>query len=622
VNGLRPFPFAALLHRLRHELESGVAVFELPRRDWHRPRPGLDLSFHHAGRRAANPCGPAAGPHTQLAQNMVQGWLAGARVFELKTIQVLDRLNIPRPCIHVPHYGLNVEWSQELSLPVSVREYQKAAWLLEILRRGRAGGALPEGSDLDTVLDLSVGYSLDGVRSPALSAALEALRRPAEGWRDLERGLPAELRAWAGDPPAGPIADCVTLSTFHGCPPGEIEAIAGHLLEQGWSVIVKLNPTLLGLAELRHLLHERLGYHHLELDPSAIAEDLDLDGAVRLLGRLRRRAGELGRHLGAKFTNTLVVARDARIFPPEAGPRMYLSGTPLHPLALAAAARVAAALDHPLPLSFSAGVDRLNAADTLACGFAPLTLCTDLLRRGGQGRLARVLAAVEERLVAAGCSSLAAWQGESGDEAAVWRERVRRLRDAAERAAADPRHQASQVMRPPRKVGSALERLDCLSCDLCLPACPNLALFSWETPPGGGLRERRQIGVLADACNACSNCETWCPEEGAPWRVKERWHQDRASLEAASLELEGWCWEAGALVGRVDGGWVRLAAADDETQWRLEAGGGSHLATEGGGALPAALRPLLARALLVWRGLARDGANPAGLLREAGEGRP
>ncbi len=42
------------------------------------------------------------------------------------------------------------------------------------------------------------------------------------------------------------LSGTLTLSTFHGCPPGEIEAIVEHLVgEVGLDVTVKLNPTLL-----------------------------------------------------------------------------------------------------------------------------------------------------------------------------------------------------------------------------------------------------------------------------------------------------------------------------------------------------------------------------------------
>lgn len=612
MNELRPFPFADLLRRLRAELAAGGPVFGLPRADWHQPDPGLDLSFVHAGRRAANPLGPAAGPHTQLAPNLAQGWLAGARVFELKTLQVLDRLQIPRPCIHVPHYGLNVEWSQELSLRESAREYQKAAWLLDILMRGRVGGALPEGAALDTVLDLSVGYSLEGVRSATLQAALGELRDPQAGWEELAAGLPRDLLAFAGDPPAGPLVDCITLSTFHGCPAGEVEAIAAHLLDRDWSVIVKFNPTLVGLDDTVRLLHGRMGYGHLEPDPAAFAADLVLDDAVALMTRLLGRAQARSLSLGAKFTNTLVLRQDAAIFPVEAGPQMYLSGAPLHPLALAAAARFAAAFPERLPISFSAGIERRNAADALFCGLAPLTLCTDLLRRGGQGRLSKVLAAVQERLAREGAHSLCDWLGAAAEGTpAGWQALRERLAGLAERAAMDPAYGAAAVMKAPKKMRRALERLDCISCDLCLPACPNGALFAWDSPAGAGLGEAHQIGVLADACNACSNCETWCPELGAPWRVKERWHQDLASLAAADPELDGFTLADGELRGRLAG---RAIVLGGDTA--LSAG---HFSIEGsrwelrGGAvreLPVDLLPLFERARLVWRGLPCGAANP------------
>jgi len=599
VSILRPYPFESLLRRLRHELAAGGPVFGLARRDWHVPDPAIDLSLALAGRRAANPFGPAAGPHTQLAQNLVPSWLAGARVFELKTIQVLDGLSIPRPCIHAPHYGLNVEWSQELRLDESVREYQKAAWLLEILRRTRAGGAMPEGLDLDFVFDLSVGYSLEGVRSPAMAQAMARVRDPRDDFARLAEALPTDLRTFAGDPPTGALADCVTLSTFHGCPPGEVEAIASHLLEKGWSVVVKLNPTLAGLETVREILHGKLGYRHLEPDPRAFHEDLDLAGAVALLERLHAQGLSRGLQVGAKFSNTLVLRRDPAHFPEEAGPHMYLSGAPLLPLALEAARLVAERLHAPLPFSFSAGLDKDNASRLLACGFAPLTLCTDILRRGGLGRLAGLLRRVEEDARTDGGATLAEGrQRRTAATADAWTARRESIAQAAGEFADDPRCRAATVMKGPRKRDTVLQRLDCLNCDLCLPVCPNGALFSWVLPDDPS---RAQIGVLADACNACSQCETWCPEQGEPWRVKERWHQDRASLEASPLELDGFCLDGEVLVGRVDGTWLRL---EDGTA-------GETLRVDGDGERD--LDELRLRARAVRDGMLAPG-TPAGLL--------
>ena len=71
------------------------------------------------GHHLATPIGPAAGPHTQLTQNILGAWLSGGRFIELKTVQIMDELEIPRPCIDMEDEGYNVEWSQELKLEQS-----------------------------------------------------------------------------------------------------------------------------------------------------------------------------------------------------------------------------------------------------------------------------------------------------------------------------------------------------------------------------------------------------------------------------------------------------------------------------------------------------------------------
>jgi putative selenate reductase len=97
---LRPTPIAALARRLFDELAEKQAVFDLPARRFVRGIPGADLSMRLGGRNVAIPFGPAAGPHTQLAQNLVLSWLAGGRAMELKTVQSERRASdVPRPCI-------------------------------------------------------------------------------------------------------------------------------------------------------------------------------------------------------------------------------------------------------------------------------------------------------------------------------------------------------------------------------------------------------------------------------------------------------------------------------------------------------------------------------------------
>lgn len=133
---LKPAPFGDLVTRLFLEPARQDTLFELPRRAWYLPGagdPDMGVPFHdqHAG----NPSGPASGPHTQMAQNLVLSYIAGARIMELKTVQVNDRLDIPRPCIDMTNVGYNVEWSQELRVGESLREYVAGMMLITMLRR-------------------------------------------------------------------------------------------------------------------------------------------------------------------------------------------------------------------------------------------------------------------------------------------------------------------------------------------------------------------------------------------------------------------------------------------------------------------------------------------------------
>jgi putative selenate reductase len=46
-------------------------------------------------------------------------------------------------------------------------------------------------------------------------------------------------------------------------------------------------------------------------------------------------------------------------------------------------------------------------------------------------------------------------------------------------------------------------------------------------------REEQWV-VYADFCNDCGNCDSFCPEEGGPFRVKPRLFGSRASFDAAA----------------------------------------------------------------------------------------
>src|SRR3990170_1436957 len=212
------------------ELDEKNAIFDLPARKFVTGDAQHDWSVRFHPPPAPAPFGPAAGPNTQLAQNIVLSWLAGGRILELKTVQVNDALTIPRPCIDMQTVGYNVEWSQELRLEQSLEEYVKGAMLIRMLA---ASGRLPIAPGFErTVFDMSVGYDLAGIRSERVQAFIRGMRNATPVVERLRHELTGELAVYRDVEFPMQLSGTLTLSTFHGCPPGEIARIVEFLLRE------------------------------------------------------------------------------------------------------------------------------------------------------------------------------------------------------------------------------------------------------------------------------------------------------------------------------------------------------------------------------------------------------
>lgn len=497
-----PGSLGRLVSRAFDELERRGSVFMLPARKFAKRDAAHDTSVAIHGRRAGVPLGISAGPHTQLAHNILLGWLGGARVFELKTVQVADAITIPRPCIDARGVGYNVEWSQELKIEQSAEEYVKASMLIDIF-------AEHLGIPRDCLFDLSVGYDLDGIESERMRAFMLRLKDAGT--------LVDELRAqldprWRDLDFKTDIASTVTLSTFHGCPVSEIERIADFLMAgMGLDCTIKLNPTLLGAADVNTILRERLEYADVHVPPSAFEKDPDFEDATGIVERLRQRAQELGRGFAIKLTNTLIVENRSD-FLPRSERFAYLSGPPLHVLAMHLVQRFRRVFGTSLPISFSAGIDRANYPEAVRVGLAPVTVCTDLLKQGGYGRLQSYGTELATRMEVAGAKTIPQFvkTGDLDAYVASLEKNHRYFHDAHVRMRG---HQLR-----------ALTAGDCSCCDLCIGVCPNAAILTIPSSTA-----RYQVVIIDDWCNDCGNCETFCPDNGAPNRVKPRYAL--ASLE-------------------------------------------------------------------------------------------
>ncbi|MBU1699875.1 MAG: glutamate synthase [Candidatus Eisenbacteria bacterium] len=572
---LKPYPFEALVSRIFRECERDQAVFGLPLRKALQSHPRMDLSISYFGRRATSPLGPAAGPHTQMAQNIVLAWLAGAGILELKTIQVMDRLELSRPCIDMRTVGFNTEWSQELSLDESLDEYIKGYMLIEMLRQSAPWSQDPNRGPV--LYDLSVGYDLAGISGGKVRNFIDGMLNTKTRADYFRRSIPAEFRHHAELDVPDRLADSVTLSTFHGCPPDEIESIIDFLFrEYRLNCVIKFNPTLLGKRETRELINNQLGYERIIIRDEAFDDDLSWDRAINLVERLGRTADELGLQLGVKFTNTLIVKNTGTSLP-ESEETAYLSGPPLHPLAMRLISRFRKIFRDRFPISLSAGIDRKNFPDAVALGLKPITACTDLLKPGGYSRFPLYYGELYRRMEAVGATTVDEFkkkayapEGSSGDVSANTEYYLKQV-------AADSRYSHTRNNKPPRKIQRKLELFDCLTCDICLAVCPNNALFAFadgetEVPSAGigSLAEKHQIGLFGDFCNQCGNCDVFCPEDGGPQFMKPAFYGSetswRESRHASAFYLAGGS-ATTTVLGRIAGREYRLEKTGDRVSF-------------------------------------------------------
>ncbi len=219
---------------------------------------------------------------------------------------------------------------------------------------------------------------------------------------------------------------------------------------------------------------------------------------------------------------------------------MYLSGPPLHVLATGVLDRLMTALPGalateggPIQVSFSAGVNKENVSETVGMGVVPATICSDLLKPGGYGRLEPILRRLSEDLKAASCSDLGSWRAHRSDLAlqAGQRDSVAAHLEEIRRGTA---YLKEGNLKLPREVDHTLQMWGCVACNFCVTVCPNDAFFRLPTPEGSGLDGRQQYLLFAELCNECGNCMVFCPEEGDPAFIKPRLYLEPDRFAAAS----------------------------------------------------------------------------------------
>lgn len=450
---MSPMSFGQLLDWVLTEYEKSGTVF-----GQHHPYKthtrGTRTMF---GRPLETPIGPAAGPHTQLTQNIMAAYYTGSRFFELKTVQVMDGAELAacvnKPCIKAEDECYNCEWSTELYVPQAMEEYIKAWFLLKVMSREFGLGSM-DGFQFN----ISVGYDLEGIKSPKIDEFLNTMKEAGASkvFQQCRQYLLEHVdrftKVTREDIESIPsdICNSVTISTLHGCPPQEIERIAMYLItEKGFHTFIKCNPTLLGYEFVRKTMDD-MGYDYLVFGDFHFKDDLQYEDAIPMLTRLMKVCQEEGLEFGVKITNTFPVDVKQNELPSE---EMYMSGKSLYPLSIALAAKLAEEFDGRLRISYSGGADFYNIKGIVDAGIWPVTVATTLLKPGGYQRLSQMACLLEqEGNVFEGVS-------------------VKDSKALEEEAKISPHHIKAVKPLPSRKIKEEVSLLDCFVAP-CKEGCP------------------------------------------------------------------------------------------------------------------------------------------------------
>ena len=394
---MTPIPFDRLMNRILVEHQQG-AVFGM-QKCYQAKNLQPNTLF---GRKLEGQIGPAAGPNTQLAQNIVASYYGGARFFELKTVQKMDGRElaacVAKPCITAEDECYNCEWSTELEVPQAYAEYVKAWFACKVMAKEYDLG------DPDAFqFNISVGYDLEGIKLPKVDRFINEMKdaKDTEIFKECKAWLLANLdrfkKVTKEDVEAiqSEIINSVTVSTLHGCPPSEIEAIASYLIqEKHLHTFVKCNPTLLGYENARAILDE-MGYDYIAFTDFHFKDDLQYSDAVPMLQRLQDLAKSLNLNFGVKITNTFPVDVKNNELPSQ---EMYMSGKSLFALSMSVAKMLTRDFNGSLRISFSGGADYFNIERIVEAGIWPVTMATTLLKTGGYLRFIQMAELLEKNL--------------------------------------------------------------------------------------------------------------------------------------------------------------------------------------------------------------------------------
>ncbi|MEG1254532.1 putative selenate reductase subunit YgfK [Clostridium sp.] len=497
---MHPISFDRMVNWIITEFRTKDSIFGIHKNKFYYSKTGNNIEF--LGGNLGMPIGPAAGPNSQLTQNIVAAYLTGSRFIELKTVQILDGEDLPvaKPCINAEDECYNVEWSTELRVEEAYEEYIKGWFLLHLLMV-----ELNISDNKDFMFNISVGYDLEGIKSRKIDSFIENMKDASNtrAWNDCIKVLENNLNNFNKftlqdlQNISPKVCSSITLSTLHGCPPAEIERIATYLLkDKNLHTFIKMNPTLLGEDFVGDTFNT-MGYDYISINPNHFKNDLQYNDGIKMIKILKEIANDQGLKLGVKLTNTLPVKILNKELP---GEEMYMSGRSLYPLTITLASKLSNEFNGELYISYSGGAEFFNIDKIFSTGICPITFATTILKPGGYERITQIANKLE--LIVSEKNN---------------RIDTRLLSKLAKESIHDFHHIKSARTVGSRKINSKLPIYDCAIAP-CTVGCPinqqipeYMALVSEEKYQEAFnviVRDNASPGITGTICN--HNCQFKC----------------------------------------------------------------------------------------------------------------
>lgn len=548
---MNPISFEKLLNHVLEEYKTYGTIYNVTK--IHKNSGEKNIKIF--GENLESPLGIAAGPHTQMAQNIIAGYAAGARFMALKTVQEMygEDLGIKKPCIRAEDEGYNVEWSSEFPANIAAEEYIKAYLIIKVISKEFALGS-PDGF----IMNISVGYNLEGLKSPLTDGFIDTMKDAKDNkiYRDAIKYLEENLFKFKNftredlEKISPRISNSMTLSTMHGCPPKEVEKMVEYLLEEKKiNTYVKLNPTLLGYERVREILDEN-GYDYIEFGREQFDHDMKYEDLIPMLNRLKKVAEKENLEFGAKISNTFQCKINSEELP---GTDQYMSGPALYPLSINVAAKIAKDTDGKIPMSYSGGADKNNIREIFDTGIHPVTVCTPLLKPNGYDVLENYAKLLEDL----------PFEIEKIDE--------EKLELLAEKSTEDKNYKKPEQKRKKYDLKKSYKwaRSDSYICKVlcknCIKVCPN------RTNEELVLEDKKIIIHNDSICNECGACQFYCVEPCTPYLDRVTYFEKKEDIKKS--ENDGFAIEGDMIYYRwkKEEGSSKLELLDEELKTIVEA---------------------------------------------------